>query len=291
MRHGNMAHILARGVGFRPDIYFYPHAGPLDAAFFWIKRNLKTPTAIVSHIVSGDFDKPVLRPAISRMLIESDAVFGNNTYLSAFLQERTGVNISTIHNGIDRRFFFPSKSPRSKTGLTVLYAGSLRPYKRVDIVVREATRRPEVEFRIAGIGEEEESCRRLAREADCRNISFLGHLRPMDLGNEMRAADIFFFPSVLEGHPQVLGQAAACGLPAVALNRYHPDYVVHGRTGYLAESHEEMGNRLAELLTKPDLRCSISAAAIEHAARFDWDDIARQWQDVFEGVVARRRTV
>jgi glycosyltransferase involved in cell wall biosynthesis len=47
----------------------------------------------------------------------------------------------------------------------------------------------------------------------------------------MRKADVFLFPSVLEGHPQVLGQAAACGLPAVAMDLYRPDYIVSGKRG------------------------------------------------------------
>ena len=63
----------------------------------------------------------------------------------------------------------------------------------------------------------------------CRNVSFLGHLPLPQLGEEMRRADVFLFPSILEGHPQVLGQAAACGLPAIAMNVYHPEYVLHGK--------------------------------------------------------------
>src|SRR5229473_1294658 len=59
----------------------------------------------------------------------------------------------------------------------------------------------EVEFRLAGRGEEEEGCRRLASELKCRNAHFLGHVRQEELGREMRNADVFLFPSELEGHP------------------------------------------------------------------------------------------
>ncbi|HEX4487999.1 MAG TPA: glycosyltransferase family 4 protein [Terriglobales bacterium] len=290
LRHGNAVNIFTRCMKFQPDIYFYPHAGPLDSALFWSKRKFRSPAAIVSHVVSGSFDDAILRPTMVRMVRQSDAVFGNNSYLSSVLEKRTGTKIRTIHNGINRKAFFPAENRRpGGSSLRALYAGSFRPYKRVDVVVRAAAVRPNVEFRLAGIGEELDNCRKLAHELNCQNISFIGHLSQSELGEEMRSADVFFFPSEVEGHPQVLGQAAACGLPSVALDRYHADYVINGRTGFLAGSHEEMGTRLSELLGNPELRCSMSKAAIEHAGHFDWDEITRQWQSVFEEVVARRR--
>ena len=48
----------------------------------------------------------------------------------------------------------------------------------------------------------------------------------------MRRADLFLFPSILEGHPQVLGQASACGLPSIAMNLYRPDYVLNRESGF-----------------------------------------------------------
>jgi glycosyltransferase involved in cell wall biosynthesis len=291
VRRGNTPHILIRCLHFAPHIYFYPGATPLDVPFFWIKRKFHLTTAIVAHIVSGGFHEAEVPPNLLRLLRQTDAVFGNNRFLSLALEEYTGCSVRTIYNGIDRRFFFPSPDSKKQKSevLTVLYAGSFRSYKRADVVVREAANHPNVEFRLAGMGEEELACRRLANELNCHNVHFLGHLSQQELGNEMRRSDVFFFPSAVEGHPQVLGQAAACGLPCVALGRYHPDYVVNGRTGFLASSHEEMGDRLSDLLNNPGVRCSMGGAAIVHAARFDWNQIAREWQDVFVEVVARRR--
>ena len=78
----------------------------------------------------------------------------------------------------------------------------------------------------------------------------------------MRSADLFLFPSVLEGHPQVLGQAAACGLPVVAMNLYRPDYVVDGETGFLAESETEFVAKVDALVGSRELRERMSAAAV-----------------------------
>ena len=104
----------------------------------------------------------------------------------------------------------------------------------------------------------------------------------------MRKADIFLFPSILEGHPQVLGQASACGLPSIAMNMYRPDYVLNGESGFLVESYDELAEKLKLLLREPNLRQSMSRAAALHALNFDWDRIALQWQEVFEAAAAKR---
>jgi len=156
-------------------------------------------------------------------------------------------------------------------------------------VIREAANWPAVEFRLAGKGEEEENCRALVNELGCRNVTFVGHLSQPQVAEEMRMADVFLLPSVIDGHPQVLGQAAACGLPAVAMAKYRPDYVVNGETGYLVESDSELSQKLGWLLSDRDLRLKLSAAAARHALQFDWDKVARDWETVFVEAAGKRR--
>lgn len=107
----------------------------------------------------------------------------------------------------------------------------------------------------------------------------------------MRRADIFLLPSILEGHPQVLLQAAACGLPSVAMEIYRPDAIVDGTTGFLVRNDSEFAEKLDLLLSKTETRLNLGDAAVEHARRFDWDVVARQWQGEFERVVAKRRNI
>jgi glycosyltransferase involved in cell wall biosynthesis len=120
-------------------------------------------------------------------------------------------------------------------------------------------------------------------------VTFVGHLSQQDLANEMRKADIFLFPSVLEGHPQVLGQAASCGLPALAMDLYRPDYIVSGETGYLVKSESELSDRLGLLLSDQGLRLKMSAAAARHALQFDWDKVTQDWESVFVEAASKRR--
>jgi glycosyltransferase involved in cell wall biosynthesis len=290
-KHGTTARILWQILRTVPDVYFFPRAGPLDAAFLALRRTLHMKAAVVTYIVSGGLYNPVPPPpTMVRNARAADLVFANSHYLSELVQSRIGVTAGVLYDGIDRRFFFPSdRDPVAPGRLTVLFAGSLRPYKRVDLVVRQAARWPSVNFRIAGTGEEERNCRKLAADLGCANVTFMGHLTSQEVGEEMRQADIFFFPSILEGHPQVLGQAAACALPAIAMNIYRPEYVIDGKTGFLADSDEDLNTKLAMLIEQPALRVSMGKAAALHSTKFDWDQITLQWEAAFEEAFAQRR--
>jgi glycosyltransferase involved in cell wall biosynthesis len=291
LKHGNTARTMWQILRRVPDVYFFPREGPLDAAFLGLRRRLGLKTGVVSYVVSGGLHSRPYPTARVQHIREADAVFANNEYLSELLKKKMGIDVAgTIYDGVDRRYFFAPQSGRAaRDSVTVLYAGSLRPYKRVPLVIREAARCSQVRFRIAGVGEEEQTCKNLMLDLGCRNVDLLGHLSQPELGEEMRRADIFFFPSVLEGHPQVLVQAAASGLPVIAMNIYHPDYVVSGVTGFLVETEDELSGKLDLLVRRPDLREAMGTAAAAHAQKFDWDAIALTWQNAFEQVVAMRR--
>jgi glycosyltransferase involved in cell wall biosynthesis len=290
-KHGNMAQLLIRGLAASPDVYFYPRTGPLDQVLFGLRKRLRLRMAVVTHIVMVMNDVTG-NGLVARSIIEGDAVLANSAYVAESVQQRFGVRAGTIYNGIDRRFFFPSDIPSSHSAgpLTVLYAGSFQPRKRVELVIQQASRWPNVMFRLAGRGETETACRALAAQLQCGNVDFLGHLSPAELGEEMRRAHVFLFPSVLEGHPQVLGQAAACGLPVVAMNVYRPEYVLQGGTGFLAESDAELAQKLKVLLGDSAMRRSMASAAVRHSRKFDWDQISKQWMRVFQDVVGERQS-
>jgi glycosyltransferase involved in cell wall biosynthesis len=290
-RHGNTPRWLTRVLLSKIDIYFFPREGPLDTLFLFFRRSLGLKVALVTYIVMA-LDEIDVGPTMARSIREADCVFGNSRYVAQTVQDRFGVATGTIYSGIKRDLFHPPIEPRRHghlSKLTVLYAGSFQARKRVNVVIREAANFPSVEFRLVGKGEEEEKLRSLVNELGCRNVTFVGHLSQPELADEMRNADVFLFPSVLEGHPQVLGQAASCGLPAVAMEKYRPDYVVHGETGYLVKSEGELSLKLGLLLSDGDLRLKMSAAAARHAAQFDWDKVARDWESVFVEAAGKRR--
>ncbi len=295
-RHGNTVRLLRHCLLPSPDIYFFPRTGPLDKIFFDLRNRIGLKSAIVTYIVMA-MDPRTSAGLIGRSIAEGDVVIGNSRHVVETIEREFAVQAETIYDGIDRRYYYPpqvqdeNQNEDREQSPVVLYAGSFQPRKRVELVIQQAARCPYVRFRLAGKGETETSCCDLARQLGCRNVSFLGHLSSQQLGEEMRKADIFFFPSILEGNPQVLLQAAACGLPAVAMSLYHSDYVVNGETGFLAGSDAELAQAFDQLLNDPALRSSFSDAAVCHTQQFNWDDITAQWAAVFEQALAKRHAI
>ena len=89
------------------------------------------------------------------------------------------------------------------------------------------------------------------------------------------------FPSLWEGSPKVILEAAACAVPVIARENYEPETVVHGKTGYLVARNQDIFERLEELLSSPKLRQEFGVAGREHAKQFDWDVLTALWQEIF----------
>jgi glycosyltransferase involved in cell wall biosynthesis len=298
--HGNAMRILLRCLWQRPDIYWFPRESFLDAGFLLLRRTLRLKTKLVTYIVKTldhgqEEDRSSLAArTLSAIISEADAVVGNSRYVTETIQTAYGMSGTTVYDGIDHRYFFPNDQETlfrkpARERLTVIYVGSFQARKRPDVVIRQAAKWPSVKFKLAGVGEEMPSCQALVERLGCSNVFFLGRLSQEKIGEEMRDADVFLFPSVIEGHPQVLLQAAACGLPCIAMSLYHPDYVVNGETGFLVDNDEELTEKLDLLLSNPDLRFSMSQSAVRHIQQYDWDFITRKWQEIFETVAIRSR--
>jgi glycosyltransferase involved in cell wall biosynthesis len=286
-RRGNTLRLLRYCLFPPADIYFFPRTGPLDRLFFDLKGRLGLKTAIVTYIVMA-MDAKTGAGMIGRSILEGDVIVGNSDHVSETIGLQFGVSAAVICDGVDRRCYHPVRARAENETPVVLYAGSFQPRKRVEMIIEQAARFPSAQFRLAGKGETEVLCRELAKQLVCRNVTFLGHLSSERLGEEMRSADIFLFPSILEGNPQVLLQAGASGLPAIAMEVYRSNYIIDGQTGFLARTDDELFENLKRLIDDPALRKSFGAAAITHTNQFDWDEISSQWSTVFLQAIEKR---
>ncbi len=72
------------------------------------------------------------------------------------------------------------------------------------------------------------------------------------------------------------------------MNSYHPDAILDGETGFLAESDNEFAQKFEVLVNDPVLRDTMSKAAARHATGFNWDQVAAQWAQAFERVLGEK---
>jgi glycosyltransferase involved in cell wall biosynthesis len=105
--------------------------------------------------------------------------------------------------------------------------------------------------------------------------------RALELTSQL---DVYVQTSRWEGMPIALIEAQVAGIPAVVTDVVgNRDVVVHGVTGFVASSEEEMAHYVAQLRDDAALRARMGAAARKSAsARFSMDAIFRQWLSVYE---------
>jgi 1,2-diacylglycerol 3-alpha-glucosyltransferase len=231
---GPAAGRLARGSG-RPLVFTYHTRYEKYAHYVPLTRTLVETAAVV---LSTRFAKRV------------DAVIAPSVVVRDELVRR-GVRapVSVVPTGVDLACFRPGDRLAARRALAlpahdpvVLYVGRLDREKSVDRVLlafeRVASTVPRARLLIVGHGKEAERLRRRAGTlAAAGGVQFLGARAHDTLPICYQAADLFLFASETETQGLVLAEAAACGLPAVAVDASGCDEVVRdGETGLLTKS-------------------------------------------------------
>lgn len=102
------------------------------------------------------------------------------------------------------------------------------------------------------------------------HIPFTSDLEPV-----FRSADVFAFPSVEEGGPQVTLEAAGCGLPVVTTAMGAARIIVDGRNGLIVPSHDvgALREALLDLYRNPQKRAALARQAERDAEAFTYERV------------------
>ncbi|MFQ5512796.1 MAG: glycosyltransferase family 4 protein [Myxococcota bacterium] len=150
----------------------------------------------------------------------------------------------------------------------------------------------DVELELYGRHKEESRYRRLAHElgVDAR-VRFCGFVPNAELPTRIAGADLLLHPSLRESFGQVLGEAAALGLPAVSSDvDAIPEVVEDGRTGLLAPPGDvgAFATALASLLDDPEQRHRMGAVARQRAERlWRWENVVERLEKEVYGALVR----
>ncbi|HET9592476.1 MAG TPA: glycosyltransferase, partial [Solirubrobacterales bacterium] len=183
--------------------------------------------------------------------------------------------IGRWERGVDLDRFDPAKADRDAFPgeIKVLYSGRLTREKGVDLLaesfIRAHDRDPRLHLLLAGGGPEEAELReRLGERA-----TFLGWLSGEDLPRAYASADAFLFCSGTDTYGQVILEAAASGLPVVAVAEGGPATLIENRhTGLLCRPDaDQIAGSLLQLASSPELRRQLGSAAAQAARRRSWE--------------------
>lgn len=303
---------VARGLRLarqqRYDLVHTHFAIPTGPAGYLLSRRLRLPNVLT--VYGGDiYDptkrysphrNPVLRFAVTRILNQADIVIPESTDLCERTAAiyRTRTPIQRIPLGFAPPIF--PAATRAELGLREgrLYAlaiGRIVRRKAYHDLVRalKISGIEDLDLLIVGDGPEEARLRKLTTELGLTDrVHFLGHVDDTVKFQYLRVADMFALASVHEGFGIVFLEAMYCGLPIVTTNvGGQTDFLHEGRNALLVEpGHpERFGAALARLADDTALRRRMSDSNRDDVKAFFADNIARQYIQVFESIMQRKR--
>lgn len=197
-----------------------------------------------------------------------------------------------LTNGVDHKFFDPMAAGEAVLETVrhrkfALFVGALLPRKRADILIRIATRMPDMHFVMVGRPTLKTDGRKVVELiAQIPNIQYLGSQPKWFVRDLMAHATILIFPSDLEGFSNVLLEASAMGLPILARPvSSMPEVVREGLTGWLLpyEPIEGWIARIREVVSwSQEERCEFQNQARTLSQNmYSWDSIASKLKNFY----------
>jgi glycosyltransferase involved in cell wall biosynthesis len=186
---------------------------------------------------------------------------------------------------------------RHGEGPPLIYAGRVLREKRIDLLLRAvallAPRHPGVLLTVFGDGPHLETLVKLAEELGISDrVVFRGHVETSEeVWENLGRARIAVQPSEREGFGLFPLEAMAAGLPVVYCESPEsavPELVRHGVEGLCtAPEPQALAAALERLMTDEEEWSRLRGNALERAAGYDWDEIARRIEETCARLVAR----
>ena len=259
----------------RPELAHFQHALPLG----WRGRSVVTLHDLSFETDStsmGPIDRLVFRTFVPRAARAADHVLvvSDRTRRDVELHYHVPPDkITVTPNGVD-----PSFSPggRARDGY-LLFVGAVQ--RRKDpLAALEAARAVGLPLVVAGPAREPA----LAEQLRAGGADLRGYVDKAELAELYRGASALILPSRFEGFGLPVLEAMACGTPVVAaaepaLREVAGDAAVYAEDGRFADA---VRTALAD-------RDRLSAAGLERAKLFSWEETARRTAEVYRRVLAR----
>ena len=194
-------------------------------------------------------------------------------------------------DGLRARFAAPDERLVLMVGRLVYEKGF---HVALDALAPVIRRLRHVRFVVAGTGTAEQELKRQARRLRLtRHGTFLGWIGDDMLHSLYRVADLCIVPSIYEPFGLVALEAMASGCPCIVADTGGLREVVPAgrRVGlrFRARDSAALARMAEQLLSDDALRERLAAQAREHILAFDWADVARQTEAVYESLRGARR--
>lgn len=176
----------------------------------------------------------------------------------------------------------------SRDRFRVMTVARLVPWKGIDQVIRGVATLKGLELIVVGDGPERSYLESVAAATRCP-ARFLGQTSRAEVLMLLRTTDVLVLNSAYEGHPHVVLEAMALGVPVIARAAGGtPEVIRHRETGLLLRSGDpaEIADVLSLLLRDPELRVQLGQSGQGWVQSLTLDDIAERTYRVLVEAVA-----
>lgn len=316
-----VAHILGE---FAPDVVHVQVSDPIGLSVVSYARKHDIPVVTTEHNQPEVLTEPLHLPWLIRWPVNAllNSYFRNRQSKSDFVTMPTEqaisnlilkngknfpVPVAAVSNGVDLSHFKPGRASAEiydKYGIPqdkkiVLYVGRVDPEKKVGLVIDALAemldggkiRADDVLMLVVGDGVDKN---RLEKKVNQNGlpVKFLGKVLPPDLFEVYKVGDVFATASEIETQGIVLIEAAASGLPLVAVDKGAvAEVCVDSENGYLCEAGNvsEISAAIMKILLDDGLRKGFAKKSIEIASEHDFERTLDKFENIYRRVVQEKK--
>ncbi len=274
----------------KPSVVHVATPGPVGMCGLLAARILGIPLVGSYHTELGPYALHLTRDLVVAQAMEiwvdwfyrqCRVVLAPTGAVADALRDRGHDQVAVWGRGVDAGRFAPKRRNDilrehllQDGSMLVLSVGRLSEEKRVHVLLeafdRLRSEAPEARLVVVGDGPARAHLESIAPHG----VQFMGELRDEALAQVYASADLFCFPSTTDTFGQVLLEAAASGLPAVAAAAGGAlELVDDGVTGLLVAPDDAatLAAALAELVRDEPRRLALGEGALAYARRRSWE--------------------
>ena len=305
----------------RPEVGHVQVSNTIGLSVVWYARKHNIPVVTTEHNQPDVFTDPLKVPGVMKKPVNYllTSYFRNRQSKSDFVTMPTEqaikdliwsrgkgfpVPVAAVSNGVDLTCFEPGKAPAEiyyKYGVPtdrsiVLYVGRVDPEKKLGVVIdafNEARKKvPTVLLVVVGDGvDKTRLIKKVEKMGLSEDVRFLGKVLPPDLYELYKIGDVFATASEIETQGIVLIEAAACGLPLIAVDKGAVSEVCrNGENGYLCEpgNVDEISTAMVKILSDKKLRKKFSENSIKIAHGHDFEKTLDRFENIYKCVIDKK---
>lgn len=192
------------------------------------------------------------------------------------------------------------KTTHKTTGLfQVLVHGAADDRKNISNILKAAKilakQKKSFQMRIIGMDKAELDCTTYEREALELGlepfVKWGGSVPPEKLVNTYHQADLFLYPSLLEGFGLPVLEAFSCGVPVVTSHSSSlPEVAGDAALLVNPQSPEDIAHAVKVMMERPELRRQLIQRGLKRVKMFTWEKTAKETLKVYQNLLKTSET-